>query len=228
MDYFDSGNIDEKNMSEEYREAEALYRKQAARLWDLNEELKKETRARIDDEPEERLDHYRQRYEQGIEREFQKGASEFISGIAGPLGKDRRLLQESVGASFANHVIALAPRSTEELERVMQTAQRTGEEDLARAVAQVALDRQHYGLFERWASSEPELAAAMRRIRSTPGPEQLAVRTNAMKPPKAAPESLQPAAEDFERAESVKTSQEAARARFFNLPRRQVGSRVVS
>jgi len=224
-DYLEPANLDEKDMSPDYREAEQAYREQAAKLWTEAAELKKRVRRNVDVEPEERQDEYLAAY-QSLNTRFEKLANDFSRRVETQRRSDTHLLQEGVGERFADHVISLSARPVEELEQIMQTARRTGERDLARACGQVALDKQRYQLFEEWASSEPELADAMRRLRTIPSVDQLRVRTLAMRPPRAAADTLEPTAADYEHAQSSKASAEAARAAFFNLPRRQVGSRI--
>lgn len=222
-DYLETRNLDEDEMNAEYRAAEEAYREEAGRVWDKNEEIKASIRHDLNLTPDERLDAYQQRYERDVAPRFNEAATRFVSGIMGPRGEDERRLSEGVGEKFADHLIALTGKSTEELGAIMQTAQRTGQGDLVRAVAQVALDKNAFGIFDRWAESEPELAAALQRLRTTPGPDQLATRTGAMRPPVADITGLTPNPADVERVRSAEAARLANkqrdRQRFFGYTR---------
>jgi hypothetical protein len=225
-DYLEPASLEERDMDPEFKSAEEEYRNQAGKLWTEAEELKKRTRRKVDATPEERLGEYMAEY-QSINTSFEKLADGFAQRVESQRRADKRLLQEGVGEKFTDHVIALASKPAEELDLIMQAAKRTSQQDLARACAQVALDKQRYRLFEQWAEGEPELAAAMKRLRTTPNLDQLRTRTLAMRPPRADAGVLEPTQEDRDRVVSHKAAQEAARASFFGLPRRQVGSRVL-
>lgn len=222
-DYLKNGNLDESRMSAEYLEAEKKYREKGSRLWDRNEQLKKDVRSKLGLTPEQRLDEYMQLYQRDISTPFAKMASDFFFQIMKPRGNDERLLSQGVGEKFSDHLIALADKPVEELSAIMQTAQRTGEKDLVRAVAQVGLDRNAFGLYNQWAASEPELAEALKRVRSTPDPEQVETRANAARPPKASPSALQPTQVDFDRAKQAewarKHAEEQERRGFYGITR---------
>lgn len=222
-DYLKNGNLDESRMSKDYLAAEKEYRERGKRLWEKNEELKKTVRSKLDLTPEQRLDEYMQLYQRDISTPFNKMASEFFFQTMKPRGEDERLLSQGVGEKFSDHLIALADKPVEELSAIMQTAQRTGEKDLVRAVAQVAIDKNHFGLYNQWAASEPELAEALKRVRSTPDPEQVETRANAARPPKASPDALQPTQVDFDRAKQAETARKLAeeqqRRGFFGITR---------
>jgi hypothetical protein len=225
-DYLRNGNLNEKDMRPEYLEAERVYREQAQRLWASNEKTKREARAKVDLSPEERLDFYRQRYQELISSPFNRLAGSFIESVMAPRGADERRLTQGVGEKFSDHLIALSGKTDEELPALMKTAQRTGQADLVRAIAQVSLDRNQFGVFNEWAAGEPDLAAALKRVRSTPDPEQLATRAGAMRPPKADPEALEPRQEDHDRAASRPAAEAASRAAFYGRPRSIVGAKT--
>jgi hypothetical protein len=224
-DYLEGTSLDERDMNPEFKEAEQEYRDQASKLWTEAEELKSRTRRRVDDTPEERQSAYMADY-QSINNRFERLANGFTQRVETQRRADKRLLQEGTGEKFADFVVSLSTKPAEELDQIMQTAQRTGARDLARACAQVALDKRRFQLFEEWAQGEPELAAAMKRLRTTPGLDQLRTRTLSMRPPRAGAETLEPTQGDRERVVSQSAAQEAARAAFFGLPRRQVGRYV--
>lgn len=218
-DYLRNGNLDEKDMSSAYLAAEQSFREKAARLWEDSEEAKKTARSMVDATAEERQDFYKQRYQRKIAPTFDKLASDFVDEVMRPRGRDERLLTQGVGTGFSDYLISLSDKPLEELPSLMRTAQRTGQRDLVRAIAQVALGRNEFALFEEWAASEPELAGALKRVKSTPDPEQFATRTNALRPPKASPEALEPTDEDRARVASAPAMEEANRAAFYNRPR---------
>lgn len=222
-DYLRTGNLDERDMNPDYRQAEKTFREKARTLWTTNEEIKRSVRSKLDLTPEERQDEYMKLYKQKVEGPFEQQASDFVGEIMGPRGEDERVLTQGVGDSFPDHLCALSGKPVEELPGLMKTAKRTGQQDLARAVAQVALDRNQFALFNEWAEGEPELAEALKRIRTTPDTEQLVTRTKAVRPHAADANSLEPTAEDHQKAAQKHAADEASRAAFFNRPRSIVG-----
>jgi hypothetical protein len=156
-------------------------------------------------------------------------ASNHVATVAGQRGQDERLLTEGVGAKFSDHVVSLADKSDEQLKSIAHTAKRTGQNDLVRAAAQTALDRNLFEVYRQWSQDDPERAQALERLRSTPDVEQLATRTEAMKPPVAFPESLTPTFSEKEeharREERKRQDAERRRQEFYRNPppRRQVG-----
>jgi hypothetical protein len=121
----------------------------------------------------------------------------------------------------------LADKPDEKLSEILNTATRSGQPALARAVAAVAHERSLLGVFQKWADSEPETADALARLRSLPDEDRFRTRTLALKPPKADMAALTPAPEDHERARRQAAVEAAPRQAFFGPPAvpRQVGSR---
>ncbi len=132
------------------------------------------------------------------------------------------------GKKFSEHLASVANVADERLQPLMNTAVRSGQEELARAIAVSAYERGERTIFNSWAEANPERAAALARIKGTPGAEQFYTRTKlAMRPPKAALQDLIPTPEDERRAaEAAAASNVAKYAEFFGptVPR-QVGSR---
>ncbi len=118
----------------------------------------------------------------------------------------------------------------ERLESLMNTATRSGQEELARAIAASAYERGGSAstIFNSWAEAKPERAAALERIKGTPGASQFYTRTKlAMTPPKAALGDLMPTAEDERKAAEAEAASNVTKyAEFFGptVPR-QVGGR---
>jgi hypothetical protein len=92
--------------------------------------------------------------------------------------------------------------SDDALEGTFNVAQRSGQADLAQAVAMTALERRNFRLFERWGRENPDKADALRLLRRVPGFEQLTTRVHkAMRPPPAKDLSqLRPGAAEAEEA----------------------------
>ena len=229
-DYFEAEHVDDEDLSPEYRELEEQYRAAAGPLWGEARKIAESVRANVDAERERRDENYVSRFSASVNAPWQQLASNFVAAIETQRHNDRKTVEASRGNRFADHLIAVSSAPEDGLEDLMRTAQRTGQKDLARAVAQVALDKNRFQVFDRWASSEPETAEAMRRLRSTPSSEQLITRTNALKPPAATPEALIPREEDHRRAEETKRAAERQRWQSFSMGLRSVtasGSRPI-
>jgi hypothetical protein len=223
-DYLNNnGNLQEKDMNAEFRQAEEAFRTQAGQLWERNREAIGTIRGDLDLEPHERQDQYLQRYTNQIAPKFEQLAGEFVGRIMHQRSQDEALLSQGTSERFADHVVELSGKSTEELEQIAKTAARTGQKDLHRAAAQVGLDRNAFGLYQSWATSEPDLAAALERLRSTPDAEQLRTRTLAMKPPTADPDRLEPTYAEHqaaqERESQARSAATARRRSFFGITR---------
>lgn len=221
-----------REFDEKYLEAEEKYRSKVIPLHHEERALREGLRKDMSLTPEEKQEKYRQGY-QRLNEKFEKLANEFGSEF----NSDRLALEEKIhagiGKAFSEHLASLSGVHDERLPELLSTAQRTRQEDLARAVAQTALSRNQFGVFQQWADSNPELASALKRHRSLPPYERFLDRTLAMRPPKAYAEGLQATAEDEREYFEREREKEAARKRFFNLPeygspenpRRQVGRR---
>lgn len=215
-----------ENFDEKYLKMEADYQEKAIALHKKNERIQAGIRQDLGATPEEREERYMKAYE-SLNEEFEKLANTHALAVT----EDRRELEKTVNAGtgerFSEHLTALANVPDGKLEEMMKTARRTGQKDLARAIAHTALDRNRFGVFEEWAAANPETADALTRLRSIPDLDRLRTRTLALRPFKASPQSLTPTQEDRERVANAETSKEASKAAFFNRPRRQVGSRRV-
>ena len=197
-EYLQADGLRERDMDPAYRQAEESFRSGADFLWERNDKIIAEIRSNVHLSQEEREAEYVRRYQGEILQEFDWRAGAFTGQIVGQRAADERLLVGGAGPQFGQYVVSLAGKGKGELEQIMATARRTGQLDLERAAAQVALDQNLFGLFDGWVKADPQREAALRRIRTTPGDEQLAVRTNAFKPIKAMPEELVPKREDHE------------------------------
>ncbi len=215
-------------MHPDYLERETRFRDQAAKLWDAEAAARAQIRTDVSLSEEERLDRYIPAY-----RELEKTLDELSGEIGREEGKaileaTETLYGGGAGKKFSEHLASVANVPDERLEALMNTAVRSGQGELARAVALTAYERGERGLFSSWAESNPERAAALQRIKGTPGAEQFYTRTKlAMTPPKAALADLMPTAVDQRRAAEAEAAAKVTKyAAFFGptVPR-QVGSR---
>jgi hypothetical protein len=228
MEHTSDHRVDEENMHPAYAERETRFRDQAASLWDKESNARAAIRTDVSLSEEERMDRYIAVY---------GGLEKTLDELSGELGREEgKAIQEATetlyggsGKQFSEHLASVANVPDERLESLMNTAVRSGQGELARAVAVSAYERGERGLFNSWAESNPERAAALQRIKGTPGAEQMATRTRlAMTPPKAALQDLVPTPEDERRAaEAASAASVAKYAAFFGptAAPRQVGRR---
>jgi hypothetical protein len=170
---------------------------------------------------------------QGLERRLEQLSGEFGRDIGHDVHEAERVLNPGTGPRFAEHLTAVTGIRDEKLAEIMATARRSGQADLERAIAVSAYERGVRPVWQSWAEANPERAQAVKRLRSTPGPEELYTRTAlAMRPPKAGIGDLEPTAEDRKRAAEAEARKNAPRVEFFgssatSQPRRQIGSRIL-
>ena len=212
--------------SPQYHEKEEEFRTEAARLHSRNEDLQASIRKDVHIPLEDREDLYVESYK-SLNSSFEKLANDFARSVEDERTAYEKTVYAGTGERFSDHLTQLANVPDEQLETLMKTARRSGQKDLARAVAITSLERRGVSpLFEEWAGSNPETANALTRLRGLPDSDRLRTRTLTMRPFKARPESLVPRQEDHEREASKATAKEASKAAFFGGPRRQVGSRL--
>ncbi len=215
-------------MHPDYHERETRFRDQAAKLWDKESNARAQIRTDVSLSEEQRMDRYIKAY---------SGLEERLDELSGDIGREEgKAIQEATetlyggsGRQFSEHLASVASVPDDGLQALMNTAVRSGQAELARAIAVSAYERGEHGLFNSWASSHPERAAALARIKGTPGAEQFYTRTKlAMTPPRAELSDLIPTPEDERRAAEKKAAADTAKyAQFFGptaVPR-QVGSR---
>lgn len=229
MEHTIDHRVDPERMHPDYRAKEDAFRTAAAKLWDEESAARARIRANVGLSEEQRMDAYMQAY---------KGLEEKLDGLANDLGREvGKSIQEATetlyagaGAKFSEHLASVTNVPDERLEALMNTATRSGQEELARAVAAVAYERGQRGLFERWAEANPDRGAAIERIKGTPGGEQFYARTAlAMRLPKAGLSGLVPTTEDHRKAAEAEAARNRPRAEFFgpsSAVRRQAGRRV--
>jgi len=228
MEHTSDHHVTEENMHPDYLERETRFRDQAASLWDKESNARAMIRTDVSLSEEERMDRYIKAY---------SGLEERLDELSGEIGREEGaaiveateiLYGGGSGKKISEHFASVANVPDERLESLMNTAVRSGQEELARAVALTAYERGERTIFNSWASSHPERAAALERIKGTPGAEQFYTRTKlAMRPPKAALADLMPTHEDERRAAEKKAASDMTKyADFFGptVPR-QVGSR---
>jgi len=227
MEHTPDHRVDEEHMHPDYAERETRFRDQAAKLWDKESNARAQIRTDVSLSEEARMDAYISAF-----RELEKTLDE----LSGELGREEgKAIQEATetlygaaGKQFSEHLTSVANVPDDGLQALMNTATRSGQGELARAVAVSAYERGERTIFNSWAEANPERAAALERIKGTPGAEQFYTRTKlAMRPPKAALQDLIPTHEDERKAAEKKAASDMTKyAEFFGptVPR-QVGRR---
>ncbi len=228
MEHTFDHHVDEAQMHPDYRERETRFRDQAATLWDKESNARAQIRTDVSLSSSERMDRYIAVY---------GGLEKTLDELSGEIGREEgqaileateTLYGGGSGKEFSEHLASAANVPDERLEALMNTAMRSGQEELARAVALTAYERGERGLFNSWAESSPDRAAALERIKGTPGSAQFYTRTKlAMRPPKAALADLMPTHEDERRAAEAEAASNVTKYAAFFGPAvtRQVGSR---
>lgn len=218
---------DPEQMHEDYAAREAAFRDEAGKLWTEEQNARERIRSNVGLSEEERMDAYMESY-QGLERRLDALSGDFGRDVGKTIQEATRTLYAGAGEKFSEHLTSVANVPDERLSELMATARRSGQEDLERAIAVTAFERGERGLFDRWAEANPERAAAVERIKGTPGSEQLYTRTaRTMRPPKANLEDLQPTDVDRQRAAEAEAERNLPRVEFFGpRVRQQVGRKV--
>jgi hypothetical protein len=227
MEHTPDHRVDEESFHPDYAERETRFRDQAATLWDKESNARAAIRTDVSLSEEERMDRYISAYS-----ELEKTLDELSGEIGREEGKAILAATETLyggsGKKFSEHLASVANVPDERLQALMATATRSGQGELARAIALTAYERGERTIFTSWAEGNPERAAALERIKGTPGAEQFYTRTKlAMRPPKAALADLMPTPEDERRAAEAEAASNVTKyAEFFGptVPR-QVGSR---
>ncbi len=227
MEHTSEHRVDEENMHPDYLERETRFRDQAAKLWNKEAAARTMIRTDVSLSEEERMDRYIPAY-----RELEKTLDELSGEIGREEGKAILAATETLyggsGKKFSEHLASVANVPDERLEALMNTAVRSGQGELARAIAVSAYERGERTIFNSWAEANPERAAALARIKGTPGASQFYTRTKlAMTPPKAALADLMPTHEDERMAAEAEAASNVTKyAAFFgpSVPR-QVGGR---
>jgi hypothetical protein len=229
MEYTPDHRVDEEQMHPDYREKEEAFREKAGKLWTEEQATRERIRSNVNLSEEERADTYMAAYA-SLEKRLGTLAGEFGRTVGKDVQEATEELYAGAGEKFSEHLTSVANVPDERLEQLMNTATRSGQEELARAVAAVAYERGQRGLFNRWADANPERAAAIERLKGTPGSEQLYTRTaRTMRPPKANIEDLLPTHEDARKAREAEAAKNMPREAFFGPQvRRQVGRKVTS
>ncbi len=230
MEHTSDHRVDEENMHPDYHERETRFRDQAAKLWDKESNVRAQIRTEIGLTEEERMDRYIKAYS-GLEERLDEFSSELGREEGKAILEATETLYGGSGKKFPEHLASVANVPDDGLQALMNTAVRSGQGELARAIAVSAYERggSASGLFNSWASSHPERAAALERIQGTPGAEQMATRTKlAMTPPRAELSDLIPTPADERRAAEAEAASNVTKYAAFFGPthvRRQVGGR---
>jgi hypothetical protein len=227
MEYTPDHRVNEEQMHEDYRSKESAFREEAGKLWTEEQAARERIRSNVNLSEEERADAYMEAYS-GLEKRLGTLSEEFGRGVGKDVQEATQTLYAGAGEKFSEHLTSVANVPDERLGQLMSTAIRSGQEELARAIAVTAYERGERSLFNRWAEANPERAAAIERLKGTPGSEQLFTRTaRTMRPPKANIEDLMPTHEDERKAREAEAAKNLPREEFFGPQvRRQVGSRV--
>jgi hypothetical protein len=216
-------------MHPDYLERETRFRDSAAKLWDAEGAARAQIRTDIGLADEQRMDRYIKAYS-GLEERLDEFSSELGREEGKAILEATETLYGGSGKTFSAHLASVANVADDGLQPLMNTAVRSGQEELARAVALTAYERGEHGLFNSWASANPERAGALARIKGTPGASQMFTRTKlAMRPPRAELQDLIPTDEDERKAAEKKAASDTAKyAQFFGPThvRRQAGRRV--
>jgi hypothetical protein len=230
MEHTSDHRVDEEQMHPDYHERETRFRDQAAKLWDKESNVRAMIRTDVSLPEQARMDRYISAYSE-LENTLDALSSELGREEGAAIQQATELLHGGGSdKQFAAHLTAVSNVPDAGLQPLMNTATRSGQTSLARAVALTAYERGERTIFTSWAESNPERAAALARIKGTPGAEQMATRTRlAMTPPKAALQDLVPTDEDRRKAAEKKAASDTARYTEFFGPahvRRQAGRRV--
>jgi hypothetical protein len=213
MEHREDHRVADRDLHPEYRSREEAFRERAGALWQREQENRERIRSQVGLSEEERIDRYTQA-RQSIDREFERLANNFGAEEGQAIAQATKTLYAGEGQGFAQHLAAVAAVPDERLAELLSTAQRSGQESLARAVASVAYERGVRAVFNRWAEANPERAEALERIRRTPGAVQHFDRTvRALTPPRAEMGDLMPRKDDIEKHVQEKAAEEVRRRR---------------
>jgi hypothetical protein len=200
-EWADQGHaLAESDMSEDYVRAEDRWRGEARRFYEAEKALRAKVRRSLDLDDEDRALVYQVEYER-IESAFRASADGFCNHWL----QERRLAHERVyrnlSDGFRESLLSAMSLPDDALEGAYNVAQRSGQSDLAQAVAMVALERKNLALFEKWGRENQDKADALRLLRRVPGFSQLETRVHkAMRPPRAELAGLRPGAAEVEEA----------------------------
>jgi hypothetical protein len=232
-EWMDNGfAIAEPDMSRDYLWAETKWRGEASRFWQQERDLRQKVRRSLDLDEDDRALVYQVEYGK-IEEAFKASADGFTNHWL----QERQLAHERVyrnlSDGFRDSLLSAASLPDDALEGTYNVAHRSGQADLAQAIAMTALERNNFALFERWGRENSDKAKALQTLRRVPGFDQLTTRVHkAMKPPR--PDSVSQmrpgAAEVQAAAEAESHDRTNAQVREFfgnpSLGRRGRGRRV--
>jgi hypothetical protein len=173
-----------EDMSSDYLRAETRWRGEAAKFWTQERNLRQKVRRSLDLDDEDRALVYQVEC-QKFEASFQASTDGFTNHWL----RERRLahsrVYQNLTDGFRESLLSAAALPDDALEGTYNVAHRSGQADLAQAIAMTALERQNFRLFERWGREHPDKADALQVLRRVPGFEQMTTRVHkAMKPPR--------------------------------------------
>jgi hypothetical protein len=212
-----------------YLEAEQTFRNKVLPLHEQERQLREFIRQNASMSDEERMDTYIQGYKE-INQKVEDLSNEFFATTL----NERSTLEQELHSAGADHLIAASSLDKDQRSELLDLALSSAQPALARALAQVARQRNEFGTFEKWATDEPDRAKALAKYRGLPDHQRLKDRVyKAVKLPKAGFEALKPTAEDQWNAEEEARADAVRKQReeFYGLPRydgprRQVGRKI--
>src|SRR5829696_6274108 len=201
-EWADSDSLDESGMDRTYLQAEARWRGEAERFYRREMELRAKVKRSLDLDDEGRAMVYMVEHERIVE-DFQRSADAFTNGWLDQRRRAYQAVYENRTDGFRDAVLRASGMEEAELGRTLNIAMRSGQRDLAAAVAQVALERNLFGIFDRWGRENPQAAKNLQILRRTPGYSQMETRVHkAMKPPTVeSPHHLRPGAVELHEAQ---------------------------
>jgi len=132
-----------------------------------------------------------------LEKRFNAEAEGFTNRWLQKRKDAHGLVYRGRGERFSDLLLQVSSVPDENLSRVLSTALRSDQADLAQAVGMEAFERGHFGVFRDHAASHPTVARSLELLNKTPGYDQLIARTHkAMGPPRADADALIPGIEE--------------------------------
>jgi hypothetical protein len=206
------------DFSADYRKRENEYRAKAMGFMNEETALRQRVRAMTHLSDDDREAVYRKAYS-SIHKRWDNLASDFVARETNRRAQLENKVYRQDAPGLAPLLAELSGADTERLKATMQTARRTGQRTLARAVAMVAHDTPDaYPLFREWSQGEPEVAAAIEQLSGLPPTDRLVARTNAMKPFRANFEDLRPTQKDRERDRQAEARENYESMMFWGRP----------
>jgi hypothetical protein len=194
-------NLEESQMDARYLAAEKKWRGEASRFWERERELRNKIKRSIDLTDDDRSLVYATEREK-IEAEFQSSADAFTNNWLTERRNAYIRVHENRTDGFRDALLRTQGMDERELDRTLNVALRSGQADLAQAVAETAYENRQFRIFDHWARENPQMAANLQTLHRIPGYDQLNQRIHlALRPPEVGGISeLRPGAAEIEAA----------------------------